>query len=210
MKEPKMTHLTKRNSVYYFRRKIPLELRHLYAGKAEIIFSLQTKNRADAEPLARKLGVQYDEEFAQARTDALQATNEAAPQPTPDPTSSVKPKLADGLTMENFDVLVARYIQRMREQREAAAGDFRTYEQFLARLRAIVSENKEFLKLGEHPLWDDPRPLWQVEAQRAAAKAVLKGKSPVPAPSSVISTTAHPPVTLAPDLKAVLETVLSS
>ncbi|HSI22646.1 MAG TPA: site-specific integrase [Methylophilaceae bacterium] len=188
-----MTHLTKRNSVYYFRRKIPLELRHLYAGKAEIIFSLQTKNRADAEPLARKLGVQYDEEFAQARAEALQGTNEVPAQPTPAPTSSVKRRLADGLTMESFDVLVARYIQRMREQREVAAGDSRTYEQFLARLRAIVSENKEFLKLGEHPLWDDPRPLWQVEAQRAAAKAVLKGKSSVPASPSIISTSTQPP-----------------
>jgi hypothetical protein len=82
MKEPKMTHLTKRNSVYYFRRKVPLELRHLYAGKAEIIFSLQTKNRADAEPLARKLGVQYDEEFSNARAEALGATQEANASPT--------------------------------------------------------------------------------------------------------------------------------
>ena len=95
-----MTHLTKRTGVYYYRRKIPLELRHLYAGKAEIIFSLQTKERSEAEPLARKYGVFHDEEFATARINALGAPNEAAPSPTPNSSPSVKPKIVDGLGIE--------------------------------------------------------------------------------------------------------------
>ncbi len=66
MKETKLTHTQRRSGVYYFRRKIPLELIAHY-GKAEIAFSLKTKERKEAEPLARKWGVFYDDEFAEAR-----------------------------------------------------------------------------------------------------------------------------------------------
>ena len=66
MKETKLTHTQKRNGVYYFRRKIPLDLIAHY-GKAEIALSLKTKERKEAEPLARKWGVFYDDEFAEVR-----------------------------------------------------------------------------------------------------------------------------------------------
>jgi hypothetical protein len=48
------THLAKRDSVYYYRRKPPIELISTY-GK-EIMKSLGTKDRRQAEVLVRKLG----------------------------------------------------------------------------------------------------------------------------------------------------------
>ncbi|ODV42254.1 hypothetical protein AWV79_28180 [Cupriavidus sp. UYMMa02A] len=43
------TNIQLRGIVYYFRRKIPLELIERHSGKCEIIRSLRTKNRAVAE-----------------------------------------------------------------------------------------------------------------------------------------------------------------
>lgn len=176
MREPKLTHLSKRNGVYYFRRKVPLDLQHIYSGKAEIIFSLKTKNRAEAETLARKHGVEYDEKFRQARTIAAQATNGPSPIPSPTSSSSVRPSVVDGLAIDDFDILVARHVRRLRQFRERSAENG-TYENFKARLRSIINENKEFIELGEHPLDDVDRPLWHVEAELKAAKIVLKGKA---------------------------------
>jgi len=51
------TNIQLRGSVYYFRRKIPLDLIEQHSGKREIIRSLGTKNRAEAERLARKVSV---------------------------------------------------------------------------------------------------------------------------------------------------------
>ncbi|MGN5479586.1 DUF6538 domain-containing protein [Cupriavidus basilensis] len=42
-------HIQLRGSVYYFRRKIPLDLIEQHSGKREIIRSLGTKNLAEAE-----------------------------------------------------------------------------------------------------------------------------------------------------------------
>lgn len=176
MKEPKLTHLSKRNGVYYFRRKVPLDLQHIYSGRAEIIFSLKTKNRAEAEVLARKHGVEHDAKFMQARTIAVQATNAPAPTSPPTSSSSVRHSVADGLVIDDFDILVARYVARLRQFRERSAENG-TYENFKARLRSIINENKEFIELGEHPLDDIERPLWHVEAELKAAKIVLKGKA---------------------------------
>jgi len=115
--------------------------------------------------LARKAGVQYDEEFAKARAEALETTDNATPSPTPARHSENKPRLAEGLAVADFDLLVACYIQRMREPREEAAKDQRSYEQYLMYLRGVVADCKEYLKTDEHPLEDVTRPLWQVEAQ---------------------------------------------
>ncbi|KAG0163222.1 hypothetical protein DFQ30_000515, partial [Apophysomyces sp. BC1015] len=67
MRESMCTHLSKRGSVYYFRRKIPLDLIARYNGKKEIMRSLRTSDRRDAERMAREVGVQIDREFAQLR-----------------------------------------------------------------------------------------------------------------------------------------------
>lgn len=57
------TNIQKRGTVYYFRRKIPLHLIEQYGGKREVIRSLGTKDRAEAERLARKISVELDDEW---------------------------------------------------------------------------------------------------------------------------------------------------
>jgi len=59
-------HITRRNGVYYFRKKIPVDLVAIY-GKREIIYSLRTKERATAARLALRAAVQLDDEFSLKR-----------------------------------------------------------------------------------------------------------------------------------------------
>ncbi|WP_024929910.1 DUF6538 domain-containing protein [Methylophilus sp. OH31] len=58
MKEPMCAHLAKRGSAYYYRRKTPVELVHLF-GK-EAMKSLGTKERKLAETLVRQIATEYD------------------------------------------------------------------------------------------------------------------------------------------------------
>jgi len=60
------THLAKRGSRYYFRRKIPLDVLSHYKGR-EVMRSLRTSDRREAERQARAIGVELDREFEQLR-----------------------------------------------------------------------------------------------------------------------------------------------
>lgn len=61
-------HVIRRGNVYYFRRKIPLDLLAQYpAGKKEITKSLGTKDPAVAARLARRLSVELDDLWADMR-----------------------------------------------------------------------------------------------------------------------------------------------
>lgn len=60
-------HLELRGPVFWFRRKIPLDLLQLYNGKREIRHSLRTRDRSEATRRARVRVVELDEEFAQKR-----------------------------------------------------------------------------------------------------------------------------------------------
>ena len=62
LKKAMCTHLAKRGSRYYFRRKIPLDVLPHYKGK-EVMRSLGTSDRREAERLARIIGVEHDREF---------------------------------------------------------------------------------------------------------------------------------------------------
>ncbi|MGA7799370.1 MAG: DUF6538 domain-containing protein [Gammaproteobacteria bacterium] len=65
------THLFKRNSTYYFRAKVPIDLqRHL--GKREEKCSLKTKDRREARRLARQASADFDRRCQQLR-DELRA-----------------------------------------------------------------------------------------------------------------------------------------
>lgn len=57
-------HITRRKATYYFQRKIPKEIQKYYDGKPKIYFSLHTKDRKEAERLARLESVKIDNEFA--------------------------------------------------------------------------------------------------------------------------------------------------
>lgn len=61
------TNLVRRGQVYYFRARIPEDLRESYGGRTEIIFSLRTKDKAEASAKARIERLRVDQEFAHKR-----------------------------------------------------------------------------------------------------------------------------------------------
>ena len=67
MKMATQTHLFLRNGVYYFRRRIPLDLLNHYFPETIRKYSLKTKDRRKAEVLARLEAVKVDQEFADVR-----------------------------------------------------------------------------------------------------------------------------------------------
>jgi len=67
------TCLHKRGSTYYFRRRIPEELRSFFGGKTEIFFSLRTKDVRIAASKVKEHAVQCDREFEQYREQMKQA-----------------------------------------------------------------------------------------------------------------------------------------
>jgi len=60
-------HLETRGFVFWYRRKIPLDLLPAYDGKREIRHSLHTRNYDEAERKARKRSVELDDEFVLRR-----------------------------------------------------------------------------------------------------------------------------------------------
>jgi integrase len=64
--------LERRGEVWWFRRKIEKDLLKHYAPKKEFRFSLKTKDRKEAEAMARLESVKLDQEFASARAQLTQ------------------------------------------------------------------------------------------------------------------------------------------
>ena len=60
-------HVFNRSGTYYFRRRVPKDLLSLYPS-SQIIFSLKTKDRKEADRLARIESVRLDQEFEQKRS----------------------------------------------------------------------------------------------------------------------------------------------
>jgi hypothetical protein len=64
---PLQIHVFNRNGTYYFRRRVPKDLLSLYPSE-EIIFSLKTRDRREADRLARAESVRLDQEFKRKRS----------------------------------------------------------------------------------------------------------------------------------------------
>lgn len=60
-------HVFNRSGTYYFRRRVPKDLLSLYPS-SQIIFSLKTKDRKEADRLARIESVRLDQEFQRRRS----------------------------------------------------------------------------------------------------------------------------------------------
>ena len=68
------THLYLRpNGVYYFRRRVPPDLIQLYDNKPELNYSLKTKDKREAERLARLESVKADQQFSDQRKQLKQS-----------------------------------------------------------------------------------------------------------------------------------------
>ena len=63
---PSQIHVFNRSGTYYFRRRVPKDLLSLYPSQ-QIIFSLKTKDRREADRLARIESVKLDREFQHRR-----------------------------------------------------------------------------------------------------------------------------------------------
>ncbi|HSI21236.1 MAG TPA: DUF6538 domain-containing protein [Verrucomicrobiae bacterium] len=73
------THLYLRNGTYYFRRRIPTDLLQHYHPKVELNYSLKTKDRREAERLARLEAVRVDAEFQTVRRNLTATSIEVIP-----------------------------------------------------------------------------------------------------------------------------------
>lgn len=204
MKETKLRHLQKRLGVYRFRRKIPLDLQIHYAGKVELSFSLETKDRKEAEPLVRKWGVFYDDEFAMLRKGAPEGLKVSIQPSAQSPTS--QPKLTDGLGIDDVNVLAARHLVRLRSQREKAASDKRALSTFYSAINNDVYFGKDYLETGEHEYHEPPKPMWQYEAFIKAAEALI-GLKDLPYVDPQRVSPLHPTSTL--DKSPIVETYLA-
>jgi integrase len=67
MKVRSQTRLARRGAIYYFRAKIPVDLKFHFGSKREIIESLKTSNRKEAEELVRVRSVELDQQFSELR-----------------------------------------------------------------------------------------------------------------------------------------------
>lgn len=72
------THLTKRQSVYYFRRVIPVNLQSYFDGKKQWMQSLGTKDLAEGKRLARLAGTHTDGLIEQALVHLARGSGQAA------------------------------------------------------------------------------------------------------------------------------------
>ena len=162
------THLSKRGSVYYFRRKIPLDLIAYYDGKKEVMQSLRTSDKREAEKLAREEGVRLDREFAQLRQlgnndDASAAVS--GPQPPAVPVKAI-----------DVDYSARRYLAYLRRVRdEAAAKGEAALEVFMDWRRLQLAEHEDILQGKAEPL----QPVAYHEAHRNALRAFLLGDGSV-------------------------------
>lgn len=73
------THLTKRQSVYYFRRVIPKNLQPYFDHKKQWMHSLQTKDYSEGKRLARLAGIETDRMIDEATARLLSGSGPTSP-----------------------------------------------------------------------------------------------------------------------------------
>lgn len=150
------THLKKRDGVYYFRRVIPEALRPAFNGKRELVFSLRTKDYAEACKRCRAAAVQSDKELDAAR--AMIASPSAG---------GAKPADAAPIDREAYAAAAFAALQRKRDA-AFSAGDLPTFD---AEARENLELYQAMLEGGDNLGLS----LAQVEGMQRATKALLTG-----------------------------------
>ncbi|MDZ5177092.1 DUF6538 domain-containing protein [Vibrio parahaemolyticus] len=125
-----MRHITKRNTTFYYQRRIPSHLQQHYKNEKRIRFSLHTANLREATILATKHTADYDREFFQLQYITLSqtpvGTNQfIAEQPQLNPKQQPKrkdPKLSDCIelfmTAKTVDRVSSKALARYRSRLE--------------------------------------------------------------------------------------------
>ncbi|QUP53514.1 tyrosine-type recombinase/integrase [Ralstonia syzygii] len=170
--------IQKRGNVYYFRRRIPFDLIDQHAGKREIVRSLGTKDRAEAERLARKVSVDLDDEWLAMRasqpkvlpTDWSVEMVDGGVILVPPPGGWPKPREltpAEQEDWERYQLEAAEEVAKLNAQEDAQAEADEVEADKLERVLAIVERRRA--EAGLAPLPQDVR--LTVAPQRAAKQA---------------------------------------
>ena len=191
------THLSLRGKNFYIRRRIPTELIEHY-GRKEIVRSLGTSNRKEAERLCRIEGVKLDHEFASVRAlhasvipvdsgtitarfrsaghDDSYVEREGWLDPIRQP--------ADGQSVD-VEAMASRRLAKLRRQRdEAAMQGYEALTSFMARQRSNLENQEAFLD-GDFP------PMYSLSVHEAWRNALrtFHGKVLVPQESCATEST---------------------
>lgn len=169
MKEIMCTHLAKRQGVYYYRRKTPLALIEFF-GK-EVMKSLGTKERKLADALVRKMGVHYDELFANQAAKLFMAQVTSQSTLPPQPEIKTRPKYDFNLEVDDEEAYAFLFLKQLKVEREAALAK-NEWSIFNSALNNLVADTEEYIKTGVHPFEYHPAPMWKLEAQIKAIKAL--------------------------------------
>ncbi|ADI30557.1 site-specific integrase [Methylotenera versatilis] len=171
------THLSKRGSTYYYRRKTPSDLIHIF-GK-EVMKSLGTKDKKVAESQVRKMGAHYDDLFASALAKLNGSLISTPAIPEPQPLKTKRPRFDDSFDIDDAETYVFLFNKQLRAKREQARLTPSSWQQFNDYLDALIVDGEEYLKTGTHPFDDEPRPMWKIEAELKAATS-LRNNTTVP------------------------------
>lgn len=150
--------IQKRESTYYFRRRVPQDLIE-QLGRTEIIRSLRTKDRAEAVRIARKVSAELDDEW-QAMRAALSAAQPAKPDPIARP---IDPRYYD----EAGSIEIAEEVAKLDAEEEAQDAADAAEADRLMRVLAIVDRRRA--EAGHAPLSLEVRAA--IAPQKAANQA---------------------------------------
>ena len=127
----KHPYVTRRGKVYYYRRKVPSDLRKEYAPKAEITFSLKTSDVREAHRKANIESVRLDEEFESLRRRVSAV-----------PTAELSADQIRALADEHYQ----RLLEEDEEVRFEGTGDAEVFGTVAHQLESVP---------GAQPLWRD-------------------------------------------------------
>ncbi|WP_455284221.1 DUF6538 domain-containing protein [Cupriavidus necator] len=162
--EAMCTHLSKRGSRYYVRRRIPTDLVEHF-GRKELWRALGTSDRREAERLCRAAGAALDAEFEQARTKVAAAPFGGGDSQPSSPVSQI-----------DVDAVASRTLAAIRRRRdEALAHGYEAITDFMERQEFSLTAQEAILR-GE---LEPHHPSSIHEAHRNALRAFLTGDGSV-------------------------------
>ena len=140
------THLFKRGSRYYIRRRIPTDLIEHY-GRKEIVRALGTSERREAVRLCRLEGVNIDQQFAEARSrieaagaspsEFASPATESLPSRTPSETAA-RMRAAEEVERDREEE--QEYYYRRVKDEGVEEAEAEAFEESVARQVAVVQE----------------------------------------------------------------------
>jgi hypothetical protein len=140
-------HLTKRNGVFYYRRRVPLHLIERF-GKTIIQFSLQTSSLKEAKKQRAVEDLKWTTQF-EAAEKSLISTDASAKNGTP-------AAVASPLSANEVIRLVQEYVERTdRRSHEKFTGDPPESEKQKANIKADIELGQEILRSRDDPRADE-------------------------------------------------------